>query len=547
MAKNYKRNEDEKYTDREDGKSGGKQYKGKGKKPYNKGRKPEGDQTRYDDIHSNDISWYNKVQPYYGDAVRLPFNRIMGDPVKQLTTKNAGGEYILTPNAPSGVMSIFYVPTMGKAKDANDPVNRSFTSMYGDIYSRTTGAMQFQQADLALWTLGMSSVMQMIGYVRRALGVVNLYASQNFYYPRTLLKAMNIDFDDLLPRQDEVRRRLNNSILSLNSMKVPNFIDLFKRHYSLSTNIWADEDSIQAQLYMFIPNGYYRYDDTASKLTYVNFDWSTVQNIDQWLDAIDIMLNAWRNSSDLGLIKGSVERAYKESALLALDYVALDDITMPVYDKVMTWQINNMDLVGGGIDGLDITQNAVKNVLICEPFLQYETTVLDTMTPFELYKNTSKYLNSSDGDTSDEFIMESTRLMFQVDEDKTRVSGALTIYPLLNFGTEVCIRTVMWSIGMDASDNKIENSVESIGRISIKPTMTDAERVFIANTLVNATKFKNGPRIQVYTANASKHKISPGIVGDLYVYTTIDEEGLYGLNMAALQSIYTVDGTIYLK
>lgn len=549
---------DKRYEDEEKGKSGNQRGKGNNRRSNRSGRNNRSNSDRrqaprddYDDIHSNDISWYNKIEPYYSDAVRVPFNRIMGEPIdfsngtSNTVTGEAGVQAIHSGEYP-GVMVINYIPSIGKASTPNDPVNRAFNSMYGDIYSRTTGAMQFQQADLALWVMGMNSILTHIGEIKRAMGLANLYASQNKYWPRAYVEALGINFEDLVGRQDEYRRRLNNSILNLNQMKVPNIFDIFKRQYALGSNVWADEDSVLAQMYAFRSVGYYVYDDTTEtggQLTFTRIPLVTA-NLDERLNELDSMLLAWRNSSDLGLIKGSVERAYKDESFLVIEPITLDILTVPTYDKIMTYQINNMTIspVSGAIfQNLNITQDPVNNILKFEPQLFVPNGTWNNDDNANVLKSVDskllKLLNSFDGDTSAEFIMEATRLMWDVTFPGT-ISTSGMVCNVVNMGAELVESVTIHYYRM--SDGEVIRQPRILfGSINIGGSGFNAPTDIFNITQVS--KFRNGPRIRLFGPSpAGTTQIDYGYIGDIYRYTTLDSTALAGLNEAALQSIYLV-------
>lgn len=484
-----------------------------------------------DDVHTNDISWWNRAKPLFDDATRVPFNRIQGDPIintsqfNTLVTNSSGNE------AFPGIMTIHYVPSIGYATNSNDPVNRSFNSIYADIYSRTTGAMQFTQGSLALFTLGISSIIQMIGVMKRVLGMCQLYAAKNYYYPRHLITAMGFTPDSIIPNQDDLRRRLNQCIQSVNAMKVPNFIDLFKRHYTLASNVWLDEDVPDAQMFIFVPDKYYQYDDTNNKLSAVNTDLANTTGA-VFLDKIEAALTLWRNSSDLGLISGSIQRAYKDSSLISLEMVSVDSVTLPVFDKVMMSQINNATIIGP-VSNIDVTEDVVANVI------KFEPKVLGTSIGSEPFKFAAclneRIVNSWDGDISPESIMEMTRLV-------TIGTWNGTDLILDNCGTELITTCKVWYTTRTSA--------------SAAPTMTSASLPVSygaklatdpVSTLIDQfsklSSFRNGPRFTTVLYTGAGPFAVSGIYrwGDLNIWTTIDKYTYNGLNQAALQSIYVVN------
>lgn len=101
----------------------------------------------YDAIKSNEIGWWSN-SPLYPLAVNVPFNRIYGDPIRMPNSVIEGTTFTGCQEAIPGVMTIRYIPSIGSTVGgSNSPVNRAFTSLYGEIYSKTSGAMQFNQAD----------------------------------------------------------------------------------------------------------------------------------------------------------------------------------------------------------------------------------------------------------------------------------------------------------------------------------------------------------------------------------------------------------------
>lgn len=479
---------------------------------------------KYDEISSNDISWWNK-SPMYNDAVRVPFNNVYGNPINLGIADGLPGDHQI---AVPGIMNIYYHPTIGKAVDSNSPVNRAFTSLYGDIYSKTTGAMQFQQADLALFVTGFSSIAMLIGYVKRALGVSQLYSGMNYYYPKAILQSMGIDPDTVIGKQDGIRMLLNDYILSFNNLKVPDFMDVYKRQYALAHNIYADEDDIQAQLFSFVPLGYYVYSDTDGQLNYNTFNIKNGvgNNINVFLGAIKNALLAWRNSSDLGIISGSIQRAFSDSDLVTLDYVNPTDITIPVMDRNILWQINNLTTVAIDTTTMTVTQDPVNNILVFNP----EIADIDVSA---IISGKDRFIiNSFDNVTTDEFIMEATRLMSVYDWFRDELNPDYHM-PFVN--TEIVESFQMFYNYIDTDYNVI-----SLGTSADLTTYQDmGTRTSDAIALIAAqlSKFRNGPRVELYNSTDDAFRYY-GCLGDLYKFTTIDRETLKGLNETALQSVY---------
>lgn len=493
-------------------------------------------QPSLDSCHTNDISWYNK-SVLFGDSTNVPFNRIMGD---SISLNNPTLVDDTTRKSIPGIMAIDFVPGIGWATDSNSSVNRCFNSMYQMIYSRTTGAMQFQQADLALFVLAMSSIMCLIGMVKRAIGISQVYANKNFYYPSAILQMLQITPSSVMGLQNVVRQKLNQVILNFNQAEIPNFVDIFKRQYSLSYNIWADEDSTEAQLYAFVAQGYYLYHDINGELpSYLEYKPISSTpgeelNITTVIGYANTCLEAWRNSSDFGIINGAIARAYPNSELLKLEPVLETDIVIPTFDPVMLWQINNMNGVGNvlDLDSLDVTQDVVANVLNWKPKLTDNMYSKLLCTPI-------RYLNAPDvaAANSKDFVMEATRLMVigKIGDDGH--------YYLENCFTEIPLRI---KVGVLERINGVKTLVKydfsTWNLYQRDETFADRADLMAQGIL---TQFRSGPIISNYSmedATATTCRFET-LVGDIQVYTTVDFDSYTGLNNAALQSMYVIQPT----
>lgn len=492
---------------------------------------------------TNDISWYNRT-PLFEDATNFNFNTKMGDPFNWPDSDLVDQE--VTHSVP-GVMRIDFIPGIGFARDSNSPVNRAFNSMYQAIYSRTSGALQIQQAELSLFVLAMSSIMLLVGCVKRAIGISQMYTSQNYYYPDVVLTAMGIDPASVKGLQNDVRQRINQVILNFNGMEVPDFVDVFKRHYTLCVNLWADEDSIEAQLYSFVPAGYYLYHDTSLPVPgYLEYkplltSGDTV-DINVLIDAAENCLESWRNSSNFGLINGAIQRAYPQNTLVQLERVAWDYITVPVYDKVMLWQISNSSGVGNvNFNTLDVTQDPVKNLLLWKPSVYGN----GNFNYLRAYSIPQRILNAADvADIGRDFIMEATRLVTITVPDADTSLGRQNC----DFcGTEIITSYRTFNVIRVGGELDTEcTELYSMNCINMSDEGFDF-RIYVK--MCAFSKFRNAP-IQYFFSytEGGDPKVEGkltfmGTLGDLNKYGLLDYKTWKGLQDAAMQSLFLLQAT----
>lgn len=544
--------------------------------------------TRMEDIHSNNIEWWNK-SPIYPDATSIPQNRFPGYMYDDRKVFNPSG-YEATPVVESryetypSIMVLDYVPTIGYSSGHDSPINRSFTSLYAQILAHTnSGNLGFTQASLAMITIAAYSVAMTIGHAKRILGLRRVWDNSNANLPEGILQPLgmtaplsDIDWEDY-------RVRLNTLIDSFNALNIPKYVSIFDRAFQLGYNIYADEDSTEAQFYAFNSNGFYIYQDTENKAKYLTWseflsgyqdtypDLKLADPLSMFINALDLQLRALRSTSDIALIMGSFRRAFPSSAAMRFDYVAADDVIVPYYDKVMLWQINNADIIPGTLANLDVSENVVGDYIVCEPQVIGINSGGDKpIFNSNAFHTGARYIHSYDGEWSPEFIMEATRLKVTLDPASNGLSGYIK-----NSGTEIITGAKVWSRNKESGYKylwlpgdlywvKIANH-PTLGR-DIKGFFADVRSLLntasypltndIPEALQNASKFRNRPLIYCYQgyptdpqANVDKDFVNSAlqrmyfmhVLGDMYKFATITPDQLAQLHLAALQSAYLVN------
>lgn len=485
-----------------------------------------GNRKPFDVVKGNDINWWNK-SPMYNDVTRVPFNRIYGAGITtRLDSTLSTLEIDTNARIPmGGIMAIEYVPSIGSSVDGNSAVNRAFNSLFGELYSKTTGTPPIQQMDVAMFITSLASVSTLIGMVKRALGVSQLYSNWNYNFPRNLLEAMRFDPDTVIGWQDELRYALNDCILNFNNLKVPDIMDIYVRQYALAHNVYCDEDDVTSAMYVFNPKGYYVYNDTANpaKLRWVSFNAGSLDAKDV-ISAINMCLEAWRNSSDLPLISGTIQRAFSETQTISLDYVTESDVVVPTVDRNIMWQINNMNIIRWDDTSFDITQDPVNNLIIFDP-----SPIMDEANVIS-YAKLDYFLNSYDGNISDEFIMEATRLIsFLLVDGGVRVPT--------EFVTDV---KVWYSCQVQATGEPSFHFISVPNTIVYTNFMEASVLASFTQMIGVLSQFKYHHYVYVYAKLTGTYAQYTCLaqIGDIYKVTTIDSYALDGLNKAATQSVY---------
>lgn len=313
---------------------------------------------------TNDYSWYSRFPQFTKDAGSLAFGVPLGQPlIYGDTTK-----YNLPLIVP-GLMVLKFTPGVGYSKDLTSPINRSAAKFYTYLRNVQKAAAKYDSADIMINMMAIDSLMMFHANLKRAYGIASLYTPVNKYYPRYVLGALGFD-KSILDNLAEFRAYINQLGVSLGSFCLPKSFDITMRHQWMCEGLYVDSQTTRAQTYAFVPNGFWKYDNTAtvgSSLTWV--DWAsktsavTRHTLDQIKEMGKELINAILLDQDTGNIAGDLYAAFGPENLFKLTEVSESFIVLPSYDETVLSQINNASIVGEHADGYTpvITQNPSVN------------------------------------------------------------------------------------------------------------------------------------------------------------------------------------------
>lgn len=503
-----------------------------------------------DEVRGNNIEWWDR-SPLFPEATQIGFDTIFGSAkyIRSFSTTSATAATVFNSNIDTpGVLVVHFNPSIGStaaggnSSPANSAANRAFKVMYAALTAKTSGNnLGFQQADLAMYLTSMDSIAFLIAFVKRAVGISNVYTGYNYNYPDTILRAMHIKPASVIGRQDEIVRKLNSQIRRFNTMMLPRYLMMYDRHYSMCHEIYADEDDQRAQLYLFIPDGYYKYSDTDMKCQYLNTGLTAsgpALDIDAILTIITDCIDVWYDSSDLGLINGALQRAFSDRAIIQDSIIDPDYVVKPRVDRNTLLQIMNSTALTA-VSGLDITQDPEHNNLVYSIDAPLNAHNMFTLMDAHPLRMDTYSVTKND-------IMEATRLM----PTGIIAAGSQTLATKtssISCGTEFVTGYEIFYPTFSASGVKADKFVyvTNIWQINATNWTTGA------NTGI-FSRFKYAPVIWPAFQDTSTGAIVPGTpIMSLMNITSISAEQLTSLHEAALQSAYEVvpvlDATINMK
>lgn len=293
---------------------------------------------------TNDFNWYNAFPQFTKDAGSLAFGIPLGQPIVK-----ANGDYMFIP----GIMSLQFYPGIGYSKDMSSPINRSAVRFYTYLRNIQKAAAKYDSADVMMYLMALDSCYMFHSLMRRAYGAAQLFTPVNKYYPKQILSLMGFDpsiADDLAA----FRAYINQFAISLGSYTVPGNIDIFNRHQWMCEGLYLDGVGEKAQTYMFVPEGFWKFNNTVTTGSQLDFvPWmaqdtntTTLHTLSQVQAIGKSLINAILNDEDTGNISGDIYSAWGPNGVKKMVETPEGLQVIPVYDETVLSQIENATIMG---------------------------------------------------------------------------------------------------------------------------------------------------------------------------------------------------------
>lgn len=300
----------------------------------------------------NDPAWYASNKELLASAASFSYNAALGSPLRldRLIGKGKGSAKIdPTSSTVPGFASIHVHLTPGLALDHQSPINVAAQNAYTFVRYKNSGHSNYDPADLMLYYLAMDSVYSFFNWMKRLYGMFKSYSQYNRYTPADLIAAQYVDYNDLVDKLANFRTYINQFGARATSFCVPATMPLFIRHSWMFSNMYLDANTPKSQMYMFVPAGFYQYDETSSPhggiLKEVPIPRSKAMTLEDIKNYGDAMLNALQYSEDIGIMSGDVMKAYEQSGLVTLSAVTEDYTVEAVYNEEVLTQIHNLTII----------------------------------------------------------------------------------------------------------------------------------------------------------------------------------------------------------
>lgn len=538
----------------------------------------------------NDWRWYAQNEQLLKDTASFPYSWPLGNKLNL-------GSYAPEINKGSlpGVMAIYTSPTFGWSDNPNSPVNVAARNIYSYVRHANSGHANYDAPDLMLYLCAMDSLYSYLAYLKRIYGVMSTYSYTNRYYPKAVIEAMRVNFDDIQANLADFRGFINTYAIKVGSMCVPASMSYMAKHMWMYDGLYADSNQDKAQTYLFSPDGFYRYTlkDDAGALAWYRMSFpSAPDSLARFSDLrqfANSMLDPILRSEDMNIMSGDILKAFGAANVYKVEGINETYTVLPAYQPEVLDQIQNTSLIGL-FDATDahrpyLYQDATKGWLKFTPVCEhpYPFNLADEEFPGQNVFCANRFVTFEHGDITPANTMEATRMTNIADEytaDNTQY------YNVTTMGSEVAhYATIHYYVQQTNGEWHLEHtkpiyiglthmlSITSANftdqvKADLNATQVDTGRVAIrdafsaqfisfrdalsSDALITQrlSQFARHPAVAVTTGiqdlSTGTYHVAPaygrfnGMLLDVNYYTIVDKDDLRVMSETALMSMFNI-------
>lgn len=490
----------------------------------------------------NDPSWYNNIVPAVNDYANIPFNIPTGASFSLGKGDDATVAQTSMIRGVPGIMTFEVMPTIGSAQAPTDGVNLGATQLYAMIRKANSGARNYDPSDVMLTVLAMDSAYMLYEYLLRAYRSIGVYNSMNRYEPNALLYAQGFG-SEISTQMADFRGLLDLFAYQLGSINIPDVFSFVRRHSWLFSHIYCDSDSTKAQLYLYMPAGFYKYTEgqagEPTSLKYVTwselFGNDVVTNLDVIKNAIDTIMQPILGSQDIGLISGDIAKAFGDSNFIKIQPVADHEAIVPEFNLEVIEQMVNCDIIAYDHSFENNAQITVDNSsTVSGPFLKQSVHIKVDELGNKLRSGIAyrqRLLTTHNQNVTPDDVMVMTRLMANVDRNSQQLAAC---------GSDIVVKCNIWSMAYKGTILKPLPTFRTITQDFLAPQVTEPADYAIVYALSELECFDYHPALYFWTKT---DKLSLGAYfQSVDNYTVLNDEQLRNIHHVAILSMFTCDG-----
>lgn len=173
------------------------------------------------------------------------------------------------PASSLGVPSIaaYYVhPHIGRSRDASSKVNLAAHRLYTSFVYANGRSPAYDVPDAIMSPLAVGQAASFYHFAVRCYKTMNTFLTDNRSVPRALAKLQLIDYDDFKENLADFAHWLEDYRLMLKTLFLPGNLPIIDEWCSAYDDVYLDDaENPKAQMFLYVPEGFYRYDPTGSE------------------------------------------------------------------------------------------------------------------------------------------------------------------------------------------------------------------------------------------------------------------------------------------
>lgn len=496
----------------------------------------------------NDPSWYNNLKPAVSDYANIPFNIPTGATFSLGKGDSASVDQKSTIRSVPGIMTFEVMPTIGSAQLPTDGVNLGATQLYSMIRKANSGAKNYDPSDVMLTLLAMDSAYMLYEYLLRAYRSIGVYNTMNRYEPNALLYAQGFG-PEISTQIADFRGLLDLFAYQLGSINIPDVFSFVRRHSWLFSHVYCDSESAKAQLYLYMPAGFYKYTEgQAGEPTSLQYlEWKDLFGSDEITDlsvvksAIDTIMQPILGSQDIGLISGDIAKAFGEANFIKIQPVADHEALVPEFNLEVIEQMVNCDIISYNVAADHNAAIVVDNSSTTSgPFLTQKIYInvdknVGYMSSGVSYRQ--RMLTTHNQNVSPDDVMVMTRLMANVDRNNSLLAAC---------GSDVVVGCKIWTMGHTGTSLSLKPNITTVHQDLVAPSASGtAIEVQFLKSLAAMENFDYHPCLYFWSAdpiNVNNPINLQGYFQSLDNYTVLGDEQLRNIHHVAILSMFNCDG-----
>lgn len=315
----------------------------------------------------NDPSWYLRYPDLIAAAARAQFMQRPGDYAnweEDGVRGNVRNRFI-----PS-IMRIKYRAAFGTNLTPHDPITIASKGIWDRIRDAYSGTIRVSPPDLFMYMMHCDQFYAFIAWCKRLYGVMNVYSPFNHQMPFELFAAMFPSNNVTLETFNEWKRRrlefyefINQMVRMANKYVVPMGMSIYDRHRFMNENVYQDQATDLAQLYVFVPTGFYKVDatgDNGTKLVWTDF--TSVNTLDKLMDYGNDFFDRLATWLDAKTMNGYILRAFDGQWYAPVELISMEYTVVPIYSQEVLLQIHNARVMSSFVED-EVTHDPATDVI----------------------------------------------------------------------------------------------------------------------------------------------------------------------------------------